>query len=78
MAEKTIPDDTQQILTAISRFLKEYRLQSGYSQQQLAVMSGIHYNTIYHLESGKNFNIMTLIEICLTLDLPLKEVFLEL
>jgi DNA-binding XRE family transcriptional regulator len=78
MRHSKIPDDTQQVLTTISRFIREYRLQSGYTQQELAEMSGIHYNTIHRLESGHAHNIKSVIEICLSLQLPLRELFWEL
>lgn len=80
MKKKSIPEDTQQILDTISIFLKGYRWQNGYTQQQLGEMSGIHYNTISKIESGHSYsyNIVTLIEICLALDLPLRELFWEI
>lgn len=84
MRQKCIPVETQQILTTISRFLKEYRFQNGLSQTQLSEMSGIHANTISHIESWHSkdsrhtYNIVSLIEICMALDLPLRELFWEL
>lgn len=78
MKKKNIPDETQQIIDTVSRFLKCYRWQNDYSQHRLAELSGIHYNTISKIESGHSYNIVTLIEICLALDLPLRELFWEL
>ena len=75
MRHRTIPDDTQKILTTISRFIREYRLQSGYTQQELAEISGIHYNTIHHIESGHAHNIKSVIKLCLSLALRLRELF---
>lgn len=78
MRENTIPDDTKHIIRTTSRFLKEYRLQSGLTMRQLHDLSGIHYNTIHKIEHGHSYNILSLIEIALALDLPLRELFWEL
>ncbi len=79
MKEKTISEDTQCILNTVAKFIKVYRWQSGYSQRTLAEMASVHYNTISNIESGKHsYNIVSLIEIALALDLPLREVFWEL
>lgn len=77
MRTKPISEDTQQILTTIARFMKEYRLQSGYTQEELSEISEIHYNTIHSIESGESFNIVSLVEVCLALDLPFRELFWE-
>jgi len=78
MSTKTISAETPEILNTISRFMREYRLQSGYSQRELGEISGIHSNTIHHIESGYSYNIASLIELALALDLPLRELFWEL
>lgn len=78
MSIKTTSKEGEQILSSIAAFLREYRLQCGLTQEELSERSGLHANTISHLESGKPHNIMTLVEICIALDLPLREVFWEL
>ena len=79
MIEKTISEETPEILNIISQFIKEYRIQSGFSQQELSkIAGGTHPNTISRIESGHSFNISSLIEISLALNLSLREVFWEL
>ncbi len=79
MKEKNISEETPEILATISQFIKEYRIQSGLTQVTLSKMAeGTHPNTISHIETGKSYNIRSLIEISLALDLPLRELFWEL
>ena len=79
MIEKTISEETPQILSTISAFIKEYRIQSGLTQVTLSeIAEGMHPNTISHIENGCSYNIKSLIEISLALDLPLRELFWEL
>ena len=79
MREKTISEETPEILTTISQFIREYRIQSGFTQQELSEMAeGTHPNTISHIENGSSYNIHSLISIALALDLPLREIFWEL
>ena len=79
MKEKTISEETPEILNTISQFIKEYRIQSGLTQVSLSeITEGTHPNTISRIESGHSFNISSLIEISLALDLPLRELFWEL
>ena len=78
MREKTISEETPEILTTISQFIREYRIQSGLSQECLSEMAGVHTNTVHHVEIGHSYNIHSLIEISLALDLPLRELFWEL
>lgn len=79
MKTRTISEETPEILNTISQFIKEYRIQSGLSQLQLSEMAGgIHPNTISHIETGCSYNIQSLLEIALAMDLPLRAVFWEL
>lgn len=79
MKEKTISEETPEILATISRFIREYRIQSGFTQQELSEMAeGTHPNTISRIETGHSYNIHSLIEIALALDLPLRDLFWEL
>ena len=80
MRTKTISEETPEILNTISEFIRGYRIISGYTQQELSEMTegGIHANTIHHIETGCSYNITSLIEVALALDLPLYELFREL
>jgi len=80
MNTKALSEETPEILNAISEFVKGYRILSGYTQQKLSEMTegGTHPNTISHIENGCSYNIQSLIEIALALDLPLREIFWEL
>ena len=78
MREKTISEESPEILNTISQFITEYRIQSGLTQQELGEMAGVHPNTVHHLETGCSYNIKSLIEVALAMDLPLREIFWEL
>jgi len=80
MNTKTISEETPVILNTISEFIRGYRILSGYTQQELSEMTGggTHPNTISHIENGCSYNIQSLIELALALDLPLREMFWEL
>lgn len=78
MNTKTISEETPEILNTVSEFIRGYRILSGLSQESLSKMSGIHANTIHHIETGCSYNISSLIAVALALDLPLRELFWEL
>ena len=78
MKEKNISEETPEILNTISQFITEYRIQSGLTQHELGDKAGVHPNTVHHVETGQSHNILSLIELTLALDLPLREVFWEL
>ena len=78
MNTKSISEETPEILNTISEFIRGYRMISGHTQESLSELSGIHANTIHHIEAGCSYNISSLIEVALALDLPLRELFWEL
>ena len=78
MNTKTVSEETPEILNNISEFIRGYRILSGHSQESLSEMAGVHYNTIHHIETGCSYNIRSLIEVALALDLPLRELFWDL
>jgi DNA-binding XRE family transcriptional regulator len=73
--DKIIPEENQKVLDDISSFLREYRLQSGYTQWELCEFTNLHRNTIVRAESGKNISLLTLIELSSSMGLPLREIF---
>jgi DNA-binding XRE family transcriptional regulator len=70
-----IPDENQKVLNEISTFLREYRLQSGYTQGELCEFTNLHRNTIVRAESGKNISLLTLIELSSSMGLSLRDLF---
>ncbi|MCM1336761.1 MAG: helix-turn-helix domain-containing protein [Candidatus Amulumruptor caecigallinarius] len=48
---------TDEILSQLSRRLKEYRLAARMSQRELAELSGVGYTTVSHFEQGVHTNI---------------------
>jgi transcriptional regulator with XRE-family HTH domain len=70
--------DNHHRLTAISTFLKEYRINSGYTQQELSQQSNLHRNTIIRAENAKNITLLSLFELADALDLSPKELFLDI
>jgi len=78
MSTKTTSAETSEILNTISEFIRAYRSLRGHSRESLSEMAGVHSNTIHHIETGCSYNIRSLIEVVLALDLPLRELFWEL
>jgi transcriptional regulator with XRE-family HTH domain len=76
--DKIVPEENQIILNEITIFLREYRIQSGLTIQQLSELTTLHKNTIQRAETGHNISVLTLIEIANSLELPLKELFWDL
>ena len=77
---KEIEKHNKERLQAVSGFLKWYRINSGYSQQELSECSGVHRNTIIRLESGNpvNQNLMTVYKIADAMEIDVNQIFLEI
>ena len=68
-------------LYAVTLFLKWYRINSGYTQEELSHYSGIHRNTIIRYEScnPENLTLLTLFKICDAFEgLNIKQIFLDI
>lgn len=65
-------------LKSISAFLREYRKQSGLTQEMLSEYAEINRSSVIRLESGKPVSFLTILKYAQGLDLPLREVFWEL
>ena len=78
MANKTYPKEYYEKLESIASLLREYRINSGYSQVELAEYLNLHRNTLSRAERGANITVLSLIELCETLELDLKELFCEI
>lgn len=64
--------------TAISNFIKVYRVNSGITQQQLSEHSNLSRNTIINAESGKNITLSSLFELLDALDVSPEELFYDM
>lgn len=64
-------------LDKIAQFLKEYRINSGYSQDYVSSNLNIPRRTICRIENGKNFTVVTLIKLVDFYNLNLNSVFDE-
>lgn len=65
-------------LTAISNFIKVYRIDSGITQQQLSEQSNLSRNTIINAERGKNITLSSLFELLDALDVCAEELFQDI
>jgi len=75
MIKKTYPQEYYQKLDNISALIKEHRLANGYTQMELAENLNLHRNTLSRAEGAKNMTVLTLIELCETLELDFEELF---
>jgi transcriptional regulator with XRE-family HTH domain len=78
VANKTYPKEYYKKLENIASLIREYRVSNGYSQMELADFLNLHRNTLSRAERGKNINLLSLIELCETLELDLKELFCDI
>ncbi len=78
MTRKTYPKEYYKKLYNIAALIKESRLSSGYSQLELAENLNLNRNTLSRAEGAKNITVLTLIELCETLELDMSELFYEM
>lgn len=78
MMNKTYPHEYYKKLENIASLIREYRLNNGYSQMELAKSLDLHRNTLSRAEGAKNMTVLTLIELCETLELDMSELFCEM
>jgi len=83
MKEKPIPEHHRKRFEAISIFLHEYRINNGLTQSDIC--QNLHRNSIVRAEKSahdsihpQNLTLLTLFEIVDSLDLSLKELFLDI
>ena len=68
-----------EIAKAVGQRIRNYRTRAGYSQEQLAEMSGCHPTYIGQLERGeKNATIESIDKIATALNLPMSRLFEQL
>ena len=78
MINKPIPATYIKKLHRLSAYLKEYRVNNGYSQMQLSENLNIHRNTLSRAENGKNITLLSLLELTDTLEIDLKDIFSDI
>lgn len=66
-------------LSTISKNIRRYRKEKGFSQDHLSKEAGVAYNTIVKIESGENPNptVDTLERIAKSLGIPIEKLFKE-
>lgn len=77
MKKKPYPQEYYKKLKLIGSLIREYRVNSGYSQIQLAENLNLARNSLSRAERGHNYQILNLIEIAETLEIDLSELFYE-
>jgi len=67
-----------QRLQQISIYLRELRLNSGYTQKMVCDEIDLHYNSLVRMENSKNFTILSLFELAEYYDIPISEIFVDI
>ena len=62
-------------MLAISQYLKELRFAENQSQSEVSYRTGIHRNSISNIENSKNYEILTLLELCDYYQISVSELF---
>ena len=78
---KEIQQHNKERLQAISAFLKEYRINSGYTQKILSEYSDVHRNSIILIEDidlPHPPNIMTIFKLADAMELNINQIFFEI
>ncbi len=77
---KVTPKYNIERLRAVSTFLKEYRINSGYSQHELSECSNRHRNTIvsYETSNANNLTLMTIFDIADALEVDINQIFIDI
>jgi transcriptional regulator with XRE-family HTH domain len=75
---KTIPEHNLRRLEYLSTFLRELRLNSGLTQEELSQQTHFHRNSIIRAEKAKNITILSLFELADAFEISPKELFLDL
>lgn len=77
MRQRLISEINKQRLDTISNFLREYRINNGFRQEDIA-SDYIHRNTISRAETGKNITLISLFEIADSLEIDLAELLCDI
>ena len=77
MIKKTYPEEYHKKLGSIAGIIREYRINSGYSQLELAEYLNLHRNTLSRAENGKNITLLSFLELAETLEIDLVDLFVD-
>ncbi|MBN1184625.1 MAG: helix-turn-helix transcriptional regulator [Bacteroidales bacterium] len=77
MIKKTYPQEYYKKLGSIAGLIREYRINNGYSQMELAGYLNLHRNTLSRAENGKNITLLSLLELADTLGVDLADLFVD-
>ena len=72
-----ISKENQLILKSMSDFLRNYRIFSGVTQEQLSEYAELNRSSIIRAESGHPVSLLTILKISSALELPLYELFFQ-
>jgi transcriptional regulator with XRE-family HTH domain len=78
MNKNKIEEHNQKRLQSIGMFLREFRINSGLTQEEVSQFSSPHRNTIVRAETARNISLLKLFEIMDALGLEPREVFLDI
>lgn len=78
MPKKKISAENAKRLEYLSTYLKEYRINSGLTQDFLGMLSKHHRNSIIRCEGGENITLRTLFELADALDISLSDLFQDI
>lgn len=62
-------------INEIGLFIKNWRINEGYSQIEFSRIANKHANTISHIESGKNTTVLTLLDCLIAMEMTVSEFF---
>jgi transcriptional regulator with XRE-family HTH domain len=75
---KTIPDHNLRRLEYLSSYLRELRLNSGLTQEELSRQVNFHRNSIIRAENAKNLTLLSLFELADALEISPQELFQDI
>jgi transcriptional regulator with XRE-family HTH domain len=77
MSRKPVSNINRKRLLELSTFLRELRINSGLTQQELS-NNNLHRNTIIRAESSHNITLITLFELADAFDISFSELFQDI
>lgn len=80
MHAKLIPEHQQKRMEEIRSFIKNSRINDGYTQSELGGIANLHVNSIQRFENGinRNISLLTLFSLIDALEMPLSEFFADM
>ena len=78
MIKKTYPDEYHKKLEGIAGLIREYRINSGYTQMEFSEYLDLHRNTLSRAENGQNITLLSLLELADTLGVDLVDLFVDI